>query len=63
MQEHHIVEILRRDDSAFDFMDPVDYSMRTIGNPYDLEDIASTVRICLIDGEWQSLPRVRVDGE
>ena len=62
MQEHHVVEILRRDDSAFDFMDPNDYSMRTIGNPYDMEPDASSVRICLIDGEWQALPRVRVDG-
>ncbi len=62
MQEHYTVEILRRDGSAFDFMDPNDYTMRTIGNPYDLEEEASSVRICLIDGEWQSLPRVRADG-
>mgnify|MGYP004140932929 FL=1 len=62
MQEHYTVEILRRDGSAFDFMDPNDYSIRTIGNPYDLEEEASSVRICLIDGEWLSLPRVRADG-
>ena len=62
MQEHHIVEILRKDESAFDFMDPHDYSMRTVGNPYDMEADATNVRICLIDGAWQSLPRVRVDG-
>ena len=50
------MEILNRDSSAVEVMDPTDYSMITVGLPYDDDGTASRLRIGFIDGAWLALP-------
>ena len=55
-REQHDVEVLNRDSSAVEVMDPTDYSMITVGLPYDDDGTASRLRIGFIDGAWLALP-------
>ena len=57
-REQHDVEVLNRDSSAVEVMDPTDYSMITVGRPYDDDGTASRLRIGFIDGAWLALPGV-----
>ena len=50
------VEVLRRDSTAADFMDPNDWKIRTVALPYDDDPSKSTIRIALIGEEWLALP-------
>jgi len=55
-REQHDVEVLNRDSSAVEVMDPTDYSMITVGLPYDDDGTTSRLRIGFIDGAWLALP-------
>ena len=58
-KDHYKVEILRRDDSAVEILDPNDFSVRTLAIAYDISTDDTKVRICLIEGEWTCMPRTR----
>ena len=58
-KEHYIVEILRKDDSAVEVLDPNDFTVRTLSSAYDIGLNDTKVRICLIEGEWVCIPRIR----
>jgi NMD protein affecting ribosome stability and mRNA decay len=55
--EHLEVEILKRDSSAADFMDPNDWKVRAVSLPYDDDGSQGSLRIALIADEWVALPR------
>ena len=58
-REQHIVEVMNRDSSAVEVMDPTDYRMVTVALPYDDDGEASRIRIGFIDGAWVALPTGR----
>lgn len=58
-KEHCVVDILRKDDSAVDILDPNDFEVRTLSSAYDISPEDTSVRICLIEGEWVCMPRIR----
>ncbi len=55
-KNHLEVEILKRDSSAADFMDPNDWKVRTVSLPYDDDGSQATLHIALIADEWVALP-------
>ena len=55
-KDHYKVDILRRDDSAVEILDPNDFSVRTLSVAYDISTDDTKVRICLIEGEWTCMP-------
>ena len=54
--EQSTVQVLNRDSSAAEFMDPSDYKVSTVALPYDDDGKAVELRIGFIDGEWVALP-------
>lgn len=54
--EQSTVQVLNRDSSAAEFMDPTDYKVSTVALPYDDDGEAVELRIGFIDGEWVALP-------
>ncbi len=54
--EQKKVQVLNRDSSAAEFMDPSDYKVSTVALPYDDDGEAVELRIGFIDGEWVALP-------
>ena len=54
--EQNKVQVLNRDSSAAEFMDPSDYKVSTVALPYDDDGEAVELRIGFIDGEWVALP-------
>lgn len=54
--EQSTVQVLNRDSSAAEFMDPNDYKVSTVALPYDDDGEAVELRIGFIDGEWVALP-------
>ena len=56
LAEQHLVEVMNRDSSAAEVMDPNDYRMVTVALPYDDDKQSSRLRIGFIDGEWVALP-------
>ena len=58
-REQHIVEVMNRDSSAVEVMDPADYRMVTVALPYDDDGKASRIRIGFIDSAWVALPTGR----
>ena len=54
--EQSTVQVLNRDSSAADFMDPTDYKVSTVALPYDDDGETAELRIAFIDGEWVALP-------
>ena len=58
-REQHIVEVMNRDSSAVEVMDPTDYRMVTVALPYDDDGETSRIRIGFIDGAWVALPTGR----
>ena len=54
--EQNKVQVLNRDSSAAEFMDPSDYKVSTVALPYDDDGEAAELRIGFIDGEWVALP-------
>ena len=53
------VDILNRDASAAEFMNPRDYRMQTVRLPYDDDGKQSQIRLGWITDEWVAVPRVR----
>ena len=53
------VDVLNRDASAAEFMDPRDYKMKTVRLPYDDDGTQAELRLGWITDEWVALPRVR----
>ena len=53
------VDVLNRDTSAAEFMDPRDYKMHTVRLPYDDDGLQPQLRLGWITDEWVALPRVR----
>ena len=62
VSDQRVVQILNRDTSAAEFMDPGDYKVSTVALPYDDDGTSEELRIGYIDGEWLALP-VPVRGE
>ena len=58
-REQHVVEVMNRDSSAVEVMDPTDYRMVTVALPYDDDGQANRIRIGFIDGAWVALPARR----
>ena len=54
--EQNKVQVLNRDSSAAEFMDPSDYKVSTVALPYDDDGEAVELRIGFIGGEWVALP-------
>ena len=54
--EQSTVQVLNRDSSAAEFMDPTDYKVSTVALPYDDDGEKMELRIGFIDGEWVALP-------
>ena len=58
-RDQHFVEVMNRDSSAVEVMDPTDYRMVTVALPYDADGNTSRIRIGFIDGAWVALPTGR----
>jgi|TARA_B100001079_G_scaffold146493_1_gene125466 nonsense-mediated mRNA decay protein 3 len=54
--EQSNVQILNRDSSGAEFMDPSDYKVSTVALPYDDDGEAIDLRVGFIDGGWLALP-------
>ena len=54
--EQNVIQVLNRDSSGAEFMDPSDYKVSTVALPYDDDGMAQELRIAFIDGEWLALP-------
>ena len=54
--EQITVQILNRDSSAAEIMDPSDFKVTTVALPYDDDGLVGELRIGFIDGEWLALP-------
>ena len=54
--DQSIVQVLNRDSSAAEFMDPSDYKVSTVALPYDDDGETMELRIGFIDGAWVALP-------
>ena len=53
------VDVLNRDTSAAEFMDPRDFKMQTVRLPYDDDGQQQRLRLGWITDEWVAVPRVR----
>jgi hypothetical protein len=62
-EEQHLVQIMNRDSSAAEVMNPSDFRMSTVALPYDDDGKASELRIGFIDGEWVALPVLAKEAE
>jgi len=56
LSEQKTVQILNRDSSAAEFMDPSDYKISTVALPYDDDGQADELRIAFIDDGWLAIP-------
>ena len=56
LSEQKTVQILNRDSSAAEFMDPSDYKITTVALPYDDDGQADELRIAFIDDGWLAIP-------
>jgi len=54
--DQKVVQILNRDSSGAEFMDPVDYRVATVALPYNDDGSSRELRIGFIDGEWLAVP-------
>ena len=54
--EQKVVQILNRDSSGAEIMDPVDYRVTTVALPYNDDETSRELRIGFIDGEWLAVP-------
>ena len=56
VKQQYLVDILNRDSSAVEIMDPVDYKIVTVALPYDDDNQSSKIRIGFIDDTWLAIP-------
>ena len=54
--EQYVVDIMNRDSSAAEVMNPHDYTMITVALPYDDVVNSTKLRIGYIDDIWVALP-------
>ena len=54
--DQKVVDILNRDSSGAEVMDPVDYRVVTVALPYDDDGSGASLRIGFIDDSWMALP-------
>lgn len=54
--DQKVVDILNRDSSGAEVMDPTDYRVVTVALPYDDDGSGSDLRIAFIDDAWLALP-------
>jgi len=59
VKDHLDVDLLNRDSSGGEFLDPRDWQVRTVSLPFDDEGSSMRLRIALIGDEWVALPDVR----
>jgi len=57
--EQFVVDILNRDSSAVEVLDPTDYKVVTVGLPYDDDPESKLIRIGFIQGVWLAVPSGR----
>jgi len=57
--EQQDVDILNRDSSVAEFMDPNDFKMKSVRLPHDDDGLQRKIRIGWISDEWVAIPRVR----
>ena len=57
--EQQDVDILNRDSSVAEFMDPRDFTMKSVRLPHDDDGEQNRIRIGWISDEWMAIPRVR----
>ena len=60
MNDHLVVDILNRDDSAAEFLDPNTWQMKSVRLPWDF-DGAAQLRLALVDGEYIALHDMAFD--
>ncbi len=60
--EQFMIEVLNRDSSAAEFMDPNDWKVKAVSLPYDDDGAQSSLRIALIADEWVALPTLAGGG-
>ncbi len=60
MKDHVVVDILNRDDSVAEFLDPSNWQMTSVRLPWDF-DGASSLRLATIDGEFIALHDMALD--
>ena len=54
--EQFVVDILNRDSSAVEVLDPTEYKVVTVALPYDDDPESKSVRIGFIQGVWLAVP-------
>ncbi len=57
ISEQHDVDVLRRDSAAIEFMDPLDWKVKTVALPHDDDGEQTEIRIAFIADGWVALPR------
>jgi len=62
VSEQVVIEVLNRDSSAAEFMDPGDWKVKAVSLPYDDDGLQSSLRIALIADEWVALPTLADGG-
>ena len=60
--EQFVIDVLNRDSSAAEFMDPNDWKVKAVSLPYDDDGVQSSLRIALIADEWVALPTLAGGG-
>jgi NMD protein affecting ribosome stability and mRNA decay len=54
--DQQVVDILNRDSSGAEVMDPTDYRVVTVALPYDDDGSNHNLRIAFIDDSWLAVP-------
>ena len=57
--EQFVVDILNRDSSAVEVLDPTDFKVVTVALPYDDDPESKSIRIGFIQGVWLAVPSGR----
>jgi len=54
--DQKVVDILNRDSSGAEVMDPTDFRVVTVALPYDDDGSNQNLRIAFIDDSWLAMP-------
>ena len=61
VKNQFLVEILNRDSSAVEIMDPIDFSIVTVGLPYHDDPNSKTILIGFIEEKWLAIPPTNIE--